>query len=211
MKFVLVTAKWKDNMTVFYRKMWVREDISLVKFGYQLTKLIKAKFSHMFFFKTMDENKYYVDELWLNQQKHAEDYSKFNLIDELDKYQKLIYEYDSNQDYEFVIEMDKNQTLEIPLMTDVLLFEAEGDGIFEDNITGLRNVVLDGSKDPNDYISFGKYLGKNYNFDCKFDYSLINMALLFGRDEFDDWNKIAKENIDDDNNINFDTNHKVDA
>ena len=37
------------------------------------------------------------------------------------------------------------------------------------------------------------------------------MALLFGRDEFDDWNKIAKENIDDDNNINFDTNHKVDA
>ena len=161
MKFVLVTAKWKDNMTVFYRKMWVREDISLVKFGYQLTKLIKAKFSHMFFFKTMAENKYYVDELWHNQQKHAEDYSKFNLIDELDKYQKLIYEYDSNQDYEFVIEMDKNQTLEIPLMTDVLLFEAEGDGIFEDNIQGLRD-FLNGNVSEKTLYSAGEKLSKNY-------------------------------------------------
>ncbi len=51
MKFILVTAKWKDNMIAFYRKMWVREDISLVKFGYQLTKIIKAKFSHMFFLR----------------------------------------------------------------------------------------------------------------------------------------------------------------
>ena len=201
MKFVLVTAKWKDNMTVFYRKMWVREDISLVKFGYQLTKLIKAKFSHMFFFKTMAENKYYVDELWLNQQKHAEDYSKFNLIDELDKYQKLIYEYDSNQDYEFVIEMDKNQTLEIPLMTDVLLFEAEWDGIFEDNILGLRDFLNENVSEKTLY-SAGEKLSKNYSFKTIFDYDYVNLMLIYDLPYFLSWEDDGlNDDISDENDI----------
>lgn len=201
MKFILVTAKWKDNMIVFYRKMWVREDISLVKFGYQLTKLIKAKFSHMFFFKTMAEDKYYVDELWLNQQKHAEDYSKFNLIDELDKYQKLIYEYDSNQDYEFVIEMDKNQTLEIPLMTDVLLFEAEGDGIFEDNIQGLRD-FLSGNVSEKTLYSAGEKLSKNYSFKTIFDYDYVNLMLIYDLPYFLSWEDDGlNDDISDENDI----------
>lgn len=186
MKFILVTAKWKDNMIAFYRKMWVREDISLVKFGYQLTKIIKAKFSHMFFFKTMDENKYYVDELWLNQQKNAEDYSKYSLVDILNAHQKLIYEYDSNQDYEFVIEMDKNQTLEIPLMTDVLLIEAEGDGIFEDNIQGLRD-FLNGNISEKTLYSAGEKLSKNYSFKTIFDYDYINLMLIYDLPYFLSW------------------------
>lgn len=186
MKFVLVTVKWKDNMSIFYRKMWVREDISLVKFGYQFTKLIKAKFSHMFFFKTIDEKKYYVDELWLNQQKNAEDYSKFNLLDELDKYQKIIYEYDSNQDYEFVIEADRNQNFDIPLMTDVLLIEAEGDGIFEDNIQGLRD-FLNGQVSEKTLYSSGEKLSKNYSFKTIFDYDYINLMLIYDLPYFLSW------------------------
>ncbi len=82
--------------------------------------------------------------------------------------------------------MDKNQTLEIPLMTDVLLFEAEGDGIFEDNIQGLRD-FLNGNVSEKTLYSAGEKLSKNYSFKTIFDYDYINLMLIYDLPYFLSW------------------------
>lgn len=214
MKYYKLKISWEDAKNKLYRTCYIPSDLYLGELGYLLCILFKTKFEHAFMF-TDHESIDYVDDSFDNEEEiigyKVVKYKKVKAVNAIKKYPKLQFVYDLGDYYCFDLQLNLKDYFDLPILYPIILVDAKGDGIFEDNITGLRNVVLNNSKDPNDFISFGEYLGKKYNFDCKFDYSLINMALLFGRDDFDDWNKIAKEKIEDDNNIDFDDNHKVDA
>lgn len=193
MKFIKIKASWEDYPDRLNRIFVIREDLSLYDLGVTLCKLFKTKFEHMFLFE--GDNCVYEDETRvLDSLKRAYDYKKKKALDVLLDNKKLKFIYDTGEYYCFIVKKISKQIYEYPILCDALLLEANGDGIFEDNISGLVD-LMEGEIDENSLVSFGEELPEDYNFDVAFDIDYINYMLILNIPFFESWQDDGRNDI----------------
>ena len=194
MEFIKIKVSWKDYPENLYRIILVKKDITLEELSYSLCLLLKTRFEHLSLFRCGED--IYIDE------DSAEEYEwiSFNnvkLIDMLDKYKQISFEYDTGEGYSFLVKRCSKYFYEYPFKTDAILVEAKGDGIFEDNISGLYSIMENEEFDENEERigTFGEPLPKDYNFFQEFDYDYINSALIQGIPYFISWQDDGQNDV----------------
>lgn len=148
MEFIKIKVSWKDYPENLYRIILVKKDITLEELSYSLCLLLKTRFEHLSLFRCGED--IYIDE------DSAEEYEwiSFNnvkITDMLDKYKQISFEYDSGEGYSFLVKRCSKYFYEYPFKTDAILVEAKGDGIFEDNISGLYSIMENEEFNENSY------------------------------------------------------------
>lgn len=193
MKFIKIRASWDEYLDRLNRTLLIREDLSLYELGVILCKLFKTKFEHMFLFE--GDNCVYEDETWvMDSLRRAYDYKEKKALDVLLDNKKLEFIYDTGEYYRFLVKKISKQIFEYPIKCDALLLEATGDGIFEDNISGLMD-LMEGEIDENSLVSFGEDLPEDYNFDVSFDIDYINLMLILDIPFFESWQDDGRNDI----------------
>lgn len=193
MKFIKIRASWDEYLDRLNRTLLIREDLSLYELGVILCKLFKTKFEHMFLFE--GDNCVYEDETWvMDSLRRAYDYKEKKALDVLLDNKKLEFIYDTGEYYRFLVKKFSKQIFEYPIKCDALLLEATGDGIFEDNISGLMD-LMEGEIDENSLVSFGEDLPEDYNFDVSFDIDYINLMLILDIPFFESWQDDGRNDI----------------
>lgn len=193
MKFIKIRASWDEYLDRLNRTLLIREDLSLYELGVILCKLFKTKFEHMFLFE--GDNCVYEDETWvMDSLRRAYDYKEKKALDVLLDNKKLEFIYDTGEYYRFLVKKISKQIFEYPIKCDALLLEATGDGIFEDNISGLLD-LMEGEIDENSLVSFGEDLPEDYNFDVSFDIDYINLMLILDIPFFESWQDDGRNDI----------------
>lgn len=193
MKFIKIRASWDEYLDRLNRTLLIREDLSLYELGVILCKLFKTKFEHMFLFE--GDNCVYEDETWvMDSLRRAYDYKEKKALDVLLDNKKLEFIYDTGEYYRFLVKKISKQIFEYPIKCDALLLEATGDGIFEDNISGLMD-LMEGEIDENSLVSFGEDLPEDYHFDVSFDIDYINLMLILDIPFFESWQDDGRNDI----------------
>lgn len=216
MDYIKIKVSFKDAKNKLYRTLLVRKDIYLFVLGLNLASLFKTKFEHMFYFIDHLNNIEYVDSSWLvdrvDDNIQSLNYKREDFLKALEKSNNnLTYIYDSGEYYEFNVKQISKKVYQIPLLCNVLLVDAKGDGIWEDNKYGLLK-FLSGKAKPSEMYSNGEKLKKDYDFYPKFDYDEINTILMFGQEIFEKWSDIITgETFLDDDEEDYNTNDDIDG
>ena len=203
MEFIKIRASWNDYPESLYRVMLVDKDITLERLAFALKILFKTQFEHLSQFKV--GRTFYVPSDEMDDydfENKVYDWEKVTLLNALEEKKFLTFAYDLGEGYEFLIKKISQKTYELPIKASVLLLEAKGDGIFEDNISCLED-YLEGKIDEDSLNSYDEDFQNDYDFDVKFDIDYINRMLIQGIKYFVSWE------YDEENNEYLDSSYAL--
>ena len=143
MQFQKVRVSWKDYPKRLYRVFYVRENIRLDQFAEILQELFEMTNEHLYCFR--DKGTRYVTE---NEMEDA--WGECELLKNArfsDLPEKCAFEYDYGESYDFEVRKYR-KTIEKDSDDNIILEEAVGAGIFEDNRYTLE-MYLSGNASPN--------------------------------------------------------------
>lgn len=197
MKFIRIRVRWEDRPKDLYRVLLVREDIDLKTLDHVLRSLFKMNNGHESCFLGDRLEQVYTDPSLFSDFPTASvqsDYSQVRLLDALKANANLRFLYDLDNEYRFLINRSSAKTISLPLLTDAILLEAKGDGIFEEDREGLHAFLKGGRKAYFACHADG-YLPIFYSFFPEFDLDYINLKFAIEENPvFDSW-KRPKERL----------------
>jgi len=176
MKYLKIKITYTDFPERLNRVLCVNPQIKLFNLGIYIQILIKSAFEHMFLFKSSKCS--YVDETWIQDSiTKSYDYKVVDLFSAIVDDNKIEFIYDNGEDY--IFDINSKGYIEMPFNRDVILLDGKGDGIFEDNRSGLNSFLS--NETPKEKIVAWNLNIKNiskYDYDKKLDVDAINEKLI---------------------------------
>lgn len=173
LKIKIADSDFKDK---FCRIVLVDPKMNLYQFSIYIQILLKGAFCHMAMFKGKEAK--FVDESWVADFGFsgvpAYDYTKVSIEKALEICSSLTFIYDTGDDYEF--DLEPLGAFSFPLRKNLILLEAYGDGIWEDNHSGLYR-YLKGEKEEIYAWNLKIPTGSEYDFYKPIDPEAVNEKL----------------------------------
>lgn len=175
LKIKIADVEYKDT---FYRTVLINPKLNLYQFSIYIELLFKAAFCHMAMF--IGDNVEYIDKLWLDEfaslYSKALDYTKVTIGMAFRHSPKLSFVYDTGDNYQF--DLNLLEELDFPSRKNLIILEASGDGIWEDNHGDLCE-YLDGRLANKDIYAWNLNIPdkKAYNFFAPIDVDKMNEKL----------------------------------
>lgn len=175
MKYFKLKITDVDYPEKFYRVVLVNPSLNLYQFNIYIEILIKTMFCHMAMFSGKGHE--FIDSIWMDDQFDKSikylDYTKVTIKEALKLCKSLQFTYDTGDDYSFNVEFIEE--FDFPLPNNIILLEASGDGIWEDNHSGLRDFI-EGNLDRSEIYAWNLNIKDfdRYDFFEKINIELIN-------------------------------------
>lgn len=198
MKYFKIKVSLQEASDKLYRILYIPKDLNLEKFIHIVITLFKADHYKTFFYWDGINDVFGPKELQrFFKEMHYYDYEQYNVYDVLSVNPLIHIVYDTEDEipYNLTLKLDLKNCLDIPIDLPGIVTKAKGDCLFINNHKGLINYLCKNDKDINNFYSDGKFLGNDYDFYPRFDYHLINNALLLGVNIIPKWSKINLSDV----------------